>query len=117
MEEFPFLQSPLDLTGLTDEKVHGERRPNRQADLERLIELVAGRHDDEDVDVAIGVWDPVGIRPEEDNFVRPKALRDLPGEPADDTQGNIRAGIPTSRFGLRDGKTFREHEIIVSPRN
>ena len=112
MEKFPLFQSPLDLTWLPDEKIHWERRPQRQADLERLVELVACRHDDEDIDVAVGMRGSVGIRSEQDNLVRLELLRDLPGEPADDAQGNIRPGIPTGRFGLRDSTRFMDHHIL-----
>jgi hypothetical protein len=97
MEEFPLCESPLDFTWLSHEEIHREGRRRRHPDFERLVVLVAARHDDEDVHVAVRVRHPVGIGAEQDDLVRVETLSDLARKPADHTHGNIGAAIPAVR--------------------
>ena len=69
-------QPPLHISRLENDQIHRELCGHLAADLERLIELVARRHDDQDIHVAVGVRRAVGERAEEDDPVRPEALRD-----------------------------------------
>ncbi len=75
---------------------------DRQADLHRLVKFVPGRHDDEDVHVAVGMGPSVRVRAEKDDLLGPKALRHLAGEATDQSPGNVRPTIPPGkRRGMR----------------
>lgn len=78
----------------TNNDVQREWHRDRHSDFERLIQLIAGRHDHQDIDVAVGVRRAVGMRAEEDDLLRMEPLGDLAGEASDDRFGNIRAAIP-----------------------
>jgi hypothetical protein len=62
--------------------------------------LVGSRHDDEKIDVAVGVRSAVGERTEQDDLVGMELLGDRTGVPPNDAQGNVRGGImPLRRKG------------------
>lgn len=74
---------------------------DRQADFERLVELVAAGHDDEQIDVAVLVRPAVGVRAEEDDLLRLEFLGHLARKASDGRLRHVRAAIPTRRQGLR----------------
>src|SRR5207253_2443262 len=84
-----------------------------QTDFERLIELVSRGHDDEDIDIAVGVRCTVSVGAEQDDFVRPKALGDLSSEPADDAHRNFRAAVPAGSLLFRRGPVLFAHSTSV----
>lgn len=94
--------------------VQWERSLDRQSDIVRLIELVATRHDHEDIDLAVGVRFAVGVRAEEDDLVRIEPLGDFAGKTADDRLRHVCTAIPACRFLLRCSATFDAHSCIVS---
>jgi hypothetical protein len=59
-----------------------------------LIELIAARHDYQDVDVAIGVWLAVSMRAEQNDLVRVKELCNLAGILAYRRRSHIGCGLP-----------------------
>ena len=54
-----------------------------QADTYGLIDHIVGRHDDEQIDIALVVRRAVGIGAEEDDLLRMEALGDLAREAPD----------------------------------
>jgi hypothetical protein len=71
-EPITFPQPPLQVLRRADEQVHRKGRGNRPADLNRLIDLVTGRHDDQKVHVAAGKRNPMGVPAEQDDLLRLK---------------------------------------------
>jgi len=67
-------------------------------DLESLIELITGRHHDENIHIAIGVRPTVGVGSEQDDLVRLEPFRHLACEAADHPQGNVGAPVPGLDF-------------------
>ncbi len=61
--------------------------------LECLVKLVARRHNDEDVYIAIRVWCPIGVRAEEDDLVGMELLRDPACKTLDHSQRNVRTPV------------------------
>ena len=61
--------------------------------LECLDKLVARRHNDEDVYIAIRVWCPIGVRAEEDDLVGMELLRDPACKTLDHSQRNVRTPV------------------------
>src|SRR5437660_9726006 len=51
---------------------------DRLCDAHRLTELVASRHDDEEVNIAVGRGRAVGVGTEQDDLIRVELLDDLP---------------------------------------
>jgi len=80
--------------------------------LERLVELVAGRHDDEDVHVAVFMRRAVSIGAEQDDLVGPEALGHLAREAADHVHRDIRPEIPARRFRGAFACAFGGHVCI-----
>ena len=66
-----------------------------QPNLHRLIQFIAAGHDNEDIDIAIGVRFAVGVRAEEDDFLGLEFFRRFARETADDRLGHFGAVIPT----------------------
>jgi hypothetical protein len=64
MERLPLFESPSYVVWRANNNVQRKRRSERVVYLKRLIELIAARHNDEDINVAIGVRFPVGVRAE-----------------------------------------------------
>jgi hypothetical protein len=89
-----FFQPPFHISRFENDQIHRETSGNITPDLERLIDLVACGHYDQDVDIAIGVGNPVGVGAEQNDLVRLEVLGDLACETADDAHGNIGAAIP-----------------------
>jgi hypothetical protein len=94
-----------------NDEVHRKVGWNREANLERLVELIARRHHHQNVDVAIGVRGAVGMGAEQDDFVRTKQLGNTTCEAPDNRRGDACAFIPA--FGLVRRWTFGRHAIIV----
>jgi hypothetical protein len=78
-----------------------------------LVKLVPGRHDDENIDVAVGVWPAIGIGTEEDDLVRPKPLGDLPSKSPDHRHRDIGAAIPPGGFRSVETVGFGPHKAIL----
>jgi len=53
------------------------------SDSHGLADLIARRHDDEQIHVAVLVWFAISVRTKQDDLVRLKALRDLSGQSPD----------------------------------
>ena len=62
--------------------------------LERLIQLIPRRHDDQDVHVAVGVRLPVGMGAEQDDFMRMKSFGDLMRKTPNQPHRNLGATVP-----------------------
>jgi len=98
-----------------DRKVAGERAINFPS----LSELVARRHDHEDVHVATSVRSPIGVGAEENDLLRLKAIRDLARVPPNHCYRHIGAGVPALecfRGRFRLSETPLAHRSII-PRN
>jgi hypothetical protein len=48
-----------------------------------LVVPVSGRHDDQQIDIAVGVGRSVGVRPKQYDPLRPKLVSHLSREPPD----------------------------------
>jgi len=106
-------QPPLHMLRLEYQQIHGEVRRDLAADLECLIKFVPGRHDHQDVHVAVGVRRPVSIGAEENDLVGLEAIGDLSSEPANHAHRNLRAAIIAGRRRLRRGAAFAVHTVIL----
>ena len=86
----------------SNENVQRKRSVDGDADLDCLIELIAARHDDEDVDVAVGSRRAIRVRTEQNDFLRLKPLGHLPREASNGRLGNLRPAIPAAgaRFNV-----------------
>jgi uncharacterized protein (DUF433 family) len=73
--------------------------------LDRLIVLIASRHDHQDVNVAVGVRRAVRMRSEQNDLVGMEFLRDLTSESPDDGKRNVRATIVARRCRYRQVRT------------
>lgn len=105
-EPIPFLQAALDLVRGPHDQVEREGPLQRQTDANGLTDYVAGRHDDEQIHVALGVRRAIGIRAEKDDLLRLKPLGDLERKTTYGRQGNVRRGVAItldggSRWSLR----------------
>src|SRR5207249_1061072 len=96
-------------------QVQRKGRLDRSVNLEGLVKLVAGRHHDENVHVAIGVRSAVCIGSKKNNLVRLKFVSHPSGEAADEGHGDVRATIPRlgSRF-LGDKRVLRHASILTN---
>jgi hypothetical protein len=79
-----------------------------------LVDLVTGRHDDENIHIAIGVRDAIGMGAEQDDLVGMKLFRHLPGKTANDAQGHVSPAIPARRRRCPRGALGSSHKGIVS---
>ncbi len=79
--------------------------------LERLVELVARRHHDEDVHVAVNMGLAVGVGSEQDDRVRPEAFRHLAREATDHRHGDVRPAIVADGFARLGEMTLVRHRI------
>jgi hypothetical protein len=113
MKRISRLQPHPDFLGGTDDEVHGKRGGNGQANLECLIELVAGRHDYQYIDVAPLMRRPIGMRAEEDDLFRAKLLGHFSREGPNDAEGNVRTQIELFRKVAARGC----HRAILPRRN
>jgi hypothetical protein len=101
---------------LENEQIHWELRRHFASNLERLIKFVPGRHDNEKVHIAVGVWCAVRIGTEQDDFIGVESLGDLAREPANHVHGNVRSAIPAGWRGIRHVVAFIGHRVIVPRR-
>ena len=112
MERISLTQPPRQVVRRADDKIKRERRIEGVVDAARLIDLVAGRHDDEDVHVAVGVRRAISIGAEEDDLVGLESLGDLAGEAADDVHRNVRPAKPGRRWSV----ALTGHSVILASR-
>src|SRR5579884_368749 len=108
-----FPQPTLDMLGCHDNQVEGERPLEGQIDPHRLADLVPGRHDDEQVHVALGVGRAVGVGAEQDDLVRAEALGDLPREAPDRRQRDVRRRVAVRLHVRGRGSGFLRHGPIL----
>jgi hypothetical protein len=95
-----FVQSPLHLLWRPDDEVQGKRRVQGKLDSRCHAELAAGRHDDEDVHIAVVVRGAIGVRAEEDDLLGMELLRHVAREAADDPHRDVLAAIPERLAGF-----------------
>ena len=113
MEQVAIFEPPIDAFWRADQEIHWEGCWNFAPYLECLIQFVPGRHDDEDVHVAVGVRRTVGIGAKEDDFLGLETLGNLARESANQAHGNVGPAIPPGNRGLRRCAAFDGHEIIL----
>jgi hypothetical protein len=93
--------------------VERERPLEREIDADGLVNGIARRHDNHQIDVALLVRLAVSIRAEQDDFVRPESFGNLAGKPPDRREGDVRRRIAV-RLNVRDrNRTFLGHGAIV----
>ena len=97
VERFAFLKPPAQVFWGPDDQIHGKGRRQLPRYFYSLIQLIACRHDDQQVHIAIGVRCSIRLGAEQDDLVRLKALGDLAGIAADDTHGNVGTPIDAPR--------------------
>jgi len=91
------------------------KRPlERQVDADGLIDDVACGHDDHEIDVALLVRLAVGIGAEQDDFVRMKALRDLPRKTPNGRKRDVRRTIAVRLNVGNRSRSFLYHSAIVA---
>lgn len=113
-ERIAFLQPPGEFPRCAHDQIHRKRHRDGEANFDSLVNGIAGRHDYEHVDVAIGVRRTIGVRAKKYNLVRVESFGNLPREAADGTNRNLGPAIPA--FGLdRDlDTTLAAHVIIMT---
>ena len=85
---------------------------NGAANLDRLIDGVSARHDDEDIDITVGMGNAVGMGAEKNDSVGLESFRDLGGESPNDAHGHISSAIEADRHDVRIADS-RAHGAIV----
>ena len=90
-----------------------KRGGDRPANANGLRVLMPGRHDDQNVHVAVRVRRPVRMRAEEDDLLRMEALGDLAREPANDAHRDIRSPKPAGRRRVEGCVAFVRHNVIL----
>jgi hypothetical protein len=102
---------------LEDDQVHGEARWHFTADFEGLIDRVPCRHDDQEIDVAVGVRRAVRVGAKQNDLVRPEPPGDLTSVTADDAHGDSGPAIPAGKLRVDGRARFALHTLIepVSP--
>lgn len=103
MEQIALRETPFHRGRCTNEEIHRELPGHLASNLERQIDLIPGRHDDQEVNVAVGMRSAVGVRAEQDDLVWLEVLGDLACETSDDAHGNIRPTIPAGRTAVGTG--------------
>src|ERR1051325_4613269 len=81
--------------------------------MECLVQLIAGGHDNEYVNVAVGMRSAIGVRTEEDDAVWMKTLRHPPSKCTNDSHRYVCPSIP-SRWGRLFRGFLRGHARIIS---
>src|SRR6266566_4048461 len=66
-KRFSFFQSPFHASWRSNDEVHREGSRDCETNLERLVELVASRHYDQDIHVTVFVRCTVGMGAKKDN--------------------------------------------------
>jgi hypothetical protein len=112
-ERVSFRQPPFHVVWGAHDDVQRKRWIAGKLDLDGLIELVPGRHDNQDVHVAVAMRLPVGAGAEQNDLVWLEALGYLAGEPANHNQGNIHAAIPAGWRGIQLDVCFVGHKVIL----
>ena len=97
MERLPFAQAPFQIRRRAHDQVHRERRRHRQSNADRLIMLVARRHNNQDIDIAIRVRRAISIRTKQNDLVRSKLRSDPAREAADHLERYIRPTVASLR--------------------
>lgn len=113
MEGIPFGNSPLQLVGRTNKDIEREGGQECRMDLMRLVELVFGRHDDEDIHIAVSVRRSVRVRSKQDDFLRMKSLSNLAGEPLDNRSWDVCSSIPAPHLADRFFARHVAHRRIL----
>jgi hypothetical protein len=97
-ERITLCQTPGQIAWRAYQQMHRKRWQRGKVNLRGLIQLVASRHHDENVHVAVGVRLAIGVRAEQDDFVRLKLFSDLSRESSNDAQGHMCPAIPSHRW-------------------
>lgn len=113
MKQVAFRETPFHTGWSADEEIHRKPRRHCAANFEPLIDLVPCGHDDQDIDVAVGVRRAVSVRAEQDDFVGLEALGNLAREAADHAHGNVGPAIPAGGSSIGIGLAFALHPIIL----
>jgi hypothetical protein len=112
-------QTLLDLVGCSHVNIEREGALKRAIDADGLIDGIARRHDDHQIDVALRVRRAVGIGAKEDDLVRLKPLGNLAREAADRRQRNVwrsiavRLDVRCRRIALVAHGALVAHSAIV----
>jgi hypothetical protein len=93
-EGVPFCQTPTHVMRCTNNNIQGKWRIDCQADLHCLIELIATRHDDENINIAVSMRLAVGVRSEQKNLVGAKLLHDVARKATNYRLRDVGAAIP-----------------------
>jgi hypothetical protein len=101
--------------GGADEKIQGKATlVNRLIDANGLLNLIARRHDHQQINVAIGRRIAVGVRAEKDDFVRMELPGDLPREPTDRGHGGHIWKIKPGARIFSPGRHSTAHKSILT---
>ena len=95
-----------------NDDVQRKWRIDGEANLHRLIELVASAHHDKDIHVAIRMRPTISMRTEKDDLFGPKLLRNLLREPPNRRFRHVLPAIKGPR-GISD-QLFASHITILS---
>jgi hypothetical protein len=79
----PFFHPPTKILWRPHKNVQRKGTVNSAGYSARFADLIPGRHNDEQIHIAVLVWFPVGIRSEQDDFVGLEFIRDFPGQSLD----------------------------------
>src|SRR5207248_1093545 len=107
-------QSTLDLFRGAHDQVQRESPLERPKDTNGLRVTVAGRHNHQQIDVALVVRRPVGIRAEEDDLLRLEALGDLAREAPDGRERNVRRLVAVRLDVRAGGALWFRHGFILA---
>jgi hypothetical protein len=83
------------------DEIEWKRRLASELNLDCLVELIAGTHDDKNVDVAIGVRCAIGMGSEQDDLVGMKAFDNTSREGTNDSHGHVGTTVPAGWLSLR----------------
>jgi hypothetical protein len=104
---------PIDLPWRADHEVQFERFLERAGNPDCLFDHVSGRHDHQEVDIALGVRPAIGVGAEEDDLLRMEPLGNPPGEAADRRKRDVRRRIAVWLHVPDRSGSFPGHDPVV----
>src|SRR5262249_34482078 len=112
-EPIALLQTLLDLVGCSDMDVERERTLECQIDADRLINGITGWHDDQQIDVALGVRLAIGVGAKQNDFVGMEVFGNFANKAPNRREGDVRRSIAVWLDVACWGRSFVGHSAIV----